>query len=123
MAWPSRRVSAASLFDRSVEISAARRADDLSVLVDERAAQEGALDPAGEFLALEGRVSLPGFRIGGAYGEGLVRVDKHDVGVEAQSDIAFAEQAEAPGGIPAQKLGHAIVREAALAPFAEHAGE
>ena len=47
-----------TLSDRPVEISAARRADDIAVVIDERATQERALDPAGEFLTLEGRVSL-----------------------------------------------------------------
>ena len=63
--YPSRAnpCSAAQMapsFHRSAEVATARRSDDFSLVVEERSAQKGALHPAGEFLALEGRVSLAG---------------------------------------------------------------
>jgi hypothetical protein len=56
--YPSAQM--APSFHRSAEVSAARRSDDFSLLVDEGSAEKRALDAAAEFLALEGRVSLAG---------------------------------------------------------------
>ena len=92
-------------------------------MVDQGAAQEGALHPTAELLPFKRRIALLGFRLGRVNHEALVRVDQRDVGVEARCDIALVEQAEPPRRVPGQKLGHAIVGHAALAALAHHAGE
>ncbi len=116
-----KRVGYPLLFRRTMKIPATCRPDDVSLVVDERSAQKGTLDAAGELLTLKGRVSLPRLRICGAHGKGLVRVGQDDIGVEARSDVALVEQTEPPGRIPTQEFSHAIVRQTALAPLAEDA--
>ena len=62
-----------------------------------------------------------GFR-GTDYKLGM-RIDENDVGVVTGCDIAFVEQAEAPRRVPAQQLGHVVVRHAAPAALAQNSGE
>ena len=85
--------------------------------------EECAFHPAGEFDAFEGRIALMGFGFRGANHKFGMRIDENDVGVVAGRDVAFAEQAEPLRRVPAQKLGHVVVRHAAPAALAQHAGE
>src|SRR5262249_8973498 len=102
---------------RPAHVLTARWSDDVAAMIDESAPQEGALHPTGEMEALEGRVTLLGFRLVGAYHESLMRVDQRNVGVKARSNIALVAQAEPLRRVPAQKLGHVVVGHAALAAF------
>src|SRR6478672_11156906 len=108
---------------RPAQVSAPRRSDDVSMIKHRNATQEGGLDPASELDPLERRIALHGFGVGGANDEALMRVDERDVGIVTGGDIALAEQAEPLRRLEAQKLGHVLVGHAALAAFAQHAGE
>src|SRR5262249_22699732 len=72
---------------RPAHVLTARWSDDVAAMIDESAPQEGALHPTREMEALEGRVTLLGFRLVGAYHESLMRVDQRNVGVKARSNI------------------------------------
>src|SRR5215470_5098767 len=85
----------------------AGRSDDLSVVIDESAAQKGALHLPRKLLPLEWRISLFRFGLGSANHEAVVRID----------------ETEALGRLPTQQLGHVVVGHAALAAFAHHTGE
>ena len=93
------------------------------MLVHQRPAQEGRRNLARQLLPLERRIALPRRRVGGTYREGLIRVEESQVRVIAGRHVALAEKPVAPRGILRAELGHAVVRQPALAALAEHAGE
>jgi hypothetical protein len=84
-----------SQINRPSQILPARRTDDLPIIIDQAAAKESALHPAGERDALERRVALVGFGLGGADDEAFVRIDEGNVGVVAGRDVALGRKAEA----------------------------
>src|SRR5262249_47976759 len=94
---------------RPPQIAAARRPDHVAIVVAERAAQERALHPAGELLALERRIALLRFRLLRAHHEAFVRIDQRDVGVETRRDVALVAQAKTLRRVPAEQLGHVVV--------------
>src|SRR5262249_23306294 len=75
------------LLDRPMQIAAARRANDVTLMIDQGAAQKRTLDAAGEHLPLERRIALLGFRLGGANSEALIRIEQNDIGIVAGGDV------------------------------------
>src|ERR1700733_3366139 len=108
---------------RSAQIFTTRRTGDLSIGIDQSPSEECGFHPAGELDAFERRIALMGFGFGSMNHKFGMWIDENDVGIVAGSDIAFAEQAKPLRRVPAQKLRHMIVRHAAPAALAQHAGE
>ena len=78
-----------------MQILPARLADDLSVFVDQHAAQKGRVDARRHLQPLERRIALRARRVLRGDGPALYRIDQRDIGIEAFGDVALAVQAEA----------------------------
>src|SRR5262249_40416089 len=76
---PPRALASRVLPDRPSHVSTAGRSNDVSIMIDESTAQECAFHSPGELPALEWRISLFRFGLGGANHEALAGVDESDV--------------------------------------------
>src|SRR5262249_37673302 len=91
---------------RPAQVLTQRSSSDVPAIIDRDAAQERGLDPTRELQPLERRIALFGFGLGGVDHEALMWVHEGDVGIEARSDVALAEQTKPLRRLEAQKLGH-----------------
>src|SRR5690606_8321476 len=98
---------------RPLQITAARLADDLTVVVDQLTAEIRAHHLTLKLEAFERRIALRRLGFRGAHGEGAIGIDKHDVGIETGRQVSLAGQAETTRRIPGGQLGDAVERQAA----------